>query len=217
MHMQSTSTYYGRAPEGDRLPNPVPHPQCLQLTNRAPINPSVAFQGHSSQGLLEDQLHYRNTSKYWDPLDTTKLDRRGIVYHEAEKQESDLKKIDTTTWVYKDENMRGQHTPIDNSTLTSAKKAWDGKPFSMIQPNPDGDNLWKKTYYGSRDLGLGCALCQNQARYTADEKIFYQNHPKPGEPVAQCCHKQPEKVVEPPQHVCPPHCRGPCNPLNQRR
>ena len=219
--IQSTSLMYRGAPQGPRLPGPARLYQSHQLPNRAPINPSVPFQLHSSLGLIEDNNHYRNTSKYWDPLSTKKLDRRDIVYHEKDRQAQDLAKVNTSTWIYRDEHLRDSHQPVDNSTLTSEKKAWDGKAFSMIQENPDGKDAWKKSYYANKEPGQDCPMCDpslkalQRSRYGQEQ--FIRNTEQPDQNYqSQYDQPVPHTPAQAQQgHRCPAHCRGSCNPLNR--
>src|SRR3990167_9485807 len=92
----NTSTSY--TPASNDRPTPgKPLAQTPQSVQRLPIHPAQPFQVHSGQALLEDQKHYRQTQKHWDPLDTSKLDKSAVVHLEHRIPETNLSKINTGT------------------------------------------------------------------------------------------------------------------------
>ena len=153
--MLTTSHSYVEAPRVQKLRNEGPLPESFQFQTRQPHNPVMQFQTHSGEGKLIDQDQYRQTQKHWDPLDTSKLDKRDVVYFEENKDQNNLKKINTSTWMY-----RNDAVVPDDKNLSSAKTGWNGlenvpDPYGPAQ----GEDAWKTTFYGNRQLGLGCSEC----------------------------------------------------------
>ncbi len=163
--MMTTTSTYQPAPLGPRLNVTEPLEQTFQMQQRAPKNPMLSFQSHSGAGKLEDQDHYRKTTKYWDPLDITKLDKKEVVYFEKNPDPAAMKKINTGTWVYREENtdIQAEESKRGGANgLSSTRRGWDGPVNSPgLYGESKGEDSWKKSFYGSRQLGLGCPQCGN--------------------------------------------------------
>lgn len=138
--------YYGR--EVTR-----PLDQSHQMPVRLPQNVALPFQVHSGEALIEDQRRYRNTSKYFDSLDTFKLGKEEVRPHEKDPIEKKLSKVDTDFYVYRGEGLSKDPNAFPD---TQFKKKWPPEDYDASAV----DESMRQSKFGP-PKGEDCTLCQD--------------------------------------------------------